>query len=486
MKRNWFGLILLLLVSACNYQHEQQRCYHVLKGDFTEVISVKGTIKAEKSTFIKAPQLFGPIILWVEEDGRYVEGGDTVCILEHPETESRFESIAENVKNMDVRLKKLKSDHAVQLAMLQAEIENNNIEISIASLDSVQKKFAPPLQQKLIALQHQKANIRKAKLEKKFLARKTIGEAEIRSMKSRIKQQELMMQRMQDQLDQLVVTTPESGIFMRSENPSLLFRFSTGIGTLGGKVEEGASTYRDMNIAEIPNLDKMQILAELSETNYKKAQPGQQVNIRVEANGNLFTTGKVLRKMLTGKQHNRDSKVRFYEALIEVDSCHKLLTPGMNATCEIIISDYKDTIVVPSISLFKEDGDEYVYLLKGNKYIKNRVEIENTFSTYCIIASGLSGDSYIALSKPPIEKIMKEKVSKKTPGEYAIDTIRQDMPITDTVNIIHTNKIPQLCIIESTPTYQHMQPEYCSWYSFHVTGIADRRFRRRKLKKGPS
>ncbi len=440
MKHNWFGFLLLLLVHACNNQQEQQGCYHVLKNDFTEAISVNGIIKAENTTFIKAPRLFGPTITWVEEDGKYVESGDTVCLLEHQESELRFASYAEKLEALEARFEKLKVDHAIQLAMLQADIENNEVQLSITSLDSVQKKFAPPLQQKLIALQQEKANIRKAKLEKKFLAQKTIGESEIRGLKSQIRRQEGMMKRMQDQLDQLVITTPESGIFMRSDNPTLNFRSSTGSGTLGGKIEEGASTYNNMSIAEIPNMDKMQIIAELSETNYKKTQPGQPVHIRVEAKDNLTTTGTVMRKMLTGKQQGRQSKVKFYEALIEVDSCHTRMTPGMNATCDIIISDYKDTIAVPAVALFEEKGEKFVYLLLKNKYRKCRIESEITSGAYSIISSGLSEDSYIALSKPPVKKILKEKLRKEFPGGDTKDTIPQNQPSADTVNFSQFNK----------------------------------------------
>ncbi|MCF8226099.1 MAG: efflux RND transporter periplasmic adaptor subunit [Bacteroidales bacterium] len=442
MKHCWPGIFLLLLLSACNNTHEEQRCYHVVKGDFTETITVSGTIKAEHTTSIVAPRVFLPTIIWIVEDGKYVEKGDTVCILEHPDIEARVESHKEEKKKLESQLEKLEADHKVQIAMLQAEIENNAIQLSITSLDSVQKQFAPPLQQKLISLKQQKANILKEKLEKKFNARKTIGESEIRSLKSRIKVMEGNISRSQDELDALTITTPKAGIVMGLEAPKISFMTGQGGGSIGGKIQKGTSTFPNMAILEIPEMDKMQVLAELAETDYKKVREGQKVRILVEAKNNLVTTGTIMRKMLTSKQQNRNSKVKYYEALIEVDSCHSKLTPGMNADCSVVLNEYKDTIVVPAVSVFEENEEKFVYVLEGKKYRKTQVETGTTSTTYCIIRQGLSNDAFVALTKPSADKIKKAHKKNKIPNEESDTTMH--VAEEDSLQTESLNKSPQL------------------------------------------
>ena len=68
----------------------------------------------------------------------------------------------------------------------------------------------------------------------------------------------------------------------------------------------------------------MQISAEVAEADFKKIEKDQHVVITVDAAEKLTTTGKVNRKNLIGRNAQRysDSKVKFYEVIIDVDSCH--------------------------------------------------------------------------------------------------------------------------------------------------------------------
>src|SRR6056297_2506609 len=172
MKSYWLYLLLICLLSACVKNHEELVCFHAEKVDYREKITVNGTVQAVNTTYVKAPRMFLSTIIWLEEDGKHVEQGDTVCILEHPETQGRLESFYEKLEKMEAQLEKIESDHDVKIAMLQADIENNVVQLSINSLDSIQKKFAPPLQQRLISLEQKKAMIIKEKLEKKLASQK--------------------------------------------------------------------------------------------------------------------------------------------------------------------------------------------------------------------------------------------------------------------------------------------------------------------------
>lgn len=433
MKNCWPILLLLLLFTSCGNDHNEQACFHVIRDDYTEKISVNGTIQAVDKIYLKAPTMFLSRITWVEDDGTHVQQGDTVCLLEHPEMSSQLEGYKDELDKLTSQLEKLEANHQVKIAMLQAEIENNNIQLSINNLDSVQKKFAPPIQQKLISLEQQKAEILKQKLEKKFTAQKTIGETEIRGLGSRIKQMENRIQRTQKQLEELIIKAPKDGILIREEAPSVMLMSSSGSMTLGGKIQEGTSTMPNMNILQIPNLEKMQVMAELTENDYKKAKDGQKVLIRVEAKNNLLTSGVIKRKMLTGRQQNRNSKVKMYEALVEIDSCHKQLTPGMNAACEIIINEFKDTIVVPAIAVFDENEEKYVYVKEGKKFRKTIIESAYINGSFCVIKSGLTVDCYIAMSRPLKGKVIKEKERMPETESEPADSIEKEITASDTI-----------------------------------------------------
>ncbi|MEX0986139.1 MAG: efflux RND transporter periplasmic adaptor subunit [Bacteroidales bacterium] len=433
MKNGWFSLLIMVLLSACGKNPDEQVCFHAVVDDFTETITVNGNIEAVNTTSLMSPRIFLSTIIWLVEDGKEIQKGDTVCILEHPEISNRLESLLEQMEDLDAQLEKLHADHQVKLSMLHAEIENNNIRLSINSLDSIQKKFAPPLQQKLITLEQKKANIFKEKLEKKYTAQKTIGETEIRGLNSRVRQLENQIQRTRDELKQLIITTPMEGKVLRVEVPTRYFMSSQGFGTIGGKLTEGSLALPNMKILEIPDMSKMQVIAELSENNYKRTEEGQKVIIRVDVKDNLVTTGVIKRKMLAGKQQNRDSKVKIYEALIEIDSCHTRLNPGLNAACEIILNELSDTLVIPAIAVFQEDEKKFVFVREGKKFRKTFVETGTLNSTYNVIASGLPADSYIALGRPPGGKIIREREGRSVADSGFISLPEQPVPAPDSI-----------------------------------------------------
>jgi len=401
--------LLILAIWSCGNRTGDPVCFPVSKGDFTETIRVQGTIQAENTTFLKSPPIPLSTITWIEQDGKYVRKGDTVCIFEHPETTEQLVTILRELEQLAAGLEKLEADNQLKLAMLQSEIENNNIELSIKSLDSIQKKFAPPLQQKLISLEQQKAAILREKLDKKLMAQERIGETEIKGMQSRIKQMENRVQRVRDELDQLIVIAPKDGLLVREELPKLFFMTGDGFGSLGGKIAEGSLTWATMNILEIPDMTKMQVLAELSENHYKRAEEGQKVLIEVDAKNHLATSGTLKKKMLTGNQQGDNSKVKMYEAIIEIDSCHEQLSPGMSAVCDIILKEFKDTIVVPAVAIFEEDEQDFVFVDEGNKFRKIPVVSTSINSSYAIIQGGVPSGTSLALSRPPSNRIIKKQ-----------------------------------------------------------------------------
>lgn len=435
MKNRWTIILIIVLLSACDKTQEEQACYQAVIDDYTEKITVNGSIEAVSTTFLKAPRMFLSTIVWIEEDGKMVQAGDTVCILEHPDMSSNLENQKEELEKINSQLEKLMANHEVKLAMLEAEIENNKIQLSINSLDSIQKKFAPPLQQKLISLEQQKANILKSKLEKKYIAQKTIGETEIRGITSRIRQKENSIQRSQDEMKELIIIAPKGGLLIREEAPRISFMTGDGFGSIGGKIQAGSSTWTNMNILQIPELEKMQVKAELTESNYKRAKEGQKVYLNVEAKNNLITTGVIKRKMLTGRQQNRNSNVKMYEALIEIDSCHKQLIPGMNALCDIIINDLKDTLAIPAIAVFEDKDEKYVYVKEGKKFRKTIIETGLVNGSYCIIKSGLPVNSFIALSEPSKKNVIREKVVEQE--SQPVDSLDLDVTGSDSLQISH-------------------------------------------------
>jgi len=404
----------LLLALSCNNNKDKIITHDLKRSDFVEKINVPGTVQAVNNYPVSAPRSsFGSMIVThLADDGRFVKKGDTICILSCPDLVSNYESMVTQLENMEGDLKKLEAGNAMDLALLKAQLETSNAQMKISFLDSAHMKFAPPVKQKLLALEMEKTTIEKRKVERKFISLKIIHDSEIKQMKSRIMQQQIRVQTMKDQLNSLTIFASRDGFVMHMEAPLVYMMSSSGaVGSLGGKIEEGSSVFSNMALLQFPDLSKMQVSSVVTESDYKRIEKGQKVSVSIDAIKNLLTTGKINRKMPVGKTMQSDSKVKTYEVIIDIDSCHSRMKPGLSASCEIAVAEVKDTIVVPTLAIFDIDSLNVIYVSDGDKFIPVPVEAGESNSSYTVIAKGLKGNETIALSEPP-HNLIKPHISE--------------------------------------------------------------------------
>jgi HlyD family secretion protein len=409
-------ILLLQVTFSCNNNKFRILTYNLKRSDFVEKINVTGTVQAVNNYSVVAPRIsYGPMtVTHLVEDGSYVKEGDTICILSSPDLSSSYEALVTDLENMEADLIKLEADNALNLALLKAQLETTNIQMKISSLDSAKMKFVPPANQKLLALEMEKYTIEKKKIERKFISQKTIDDSEIRQMKSRIMQQQMRVQTMKDQINSLTIIASREGFVMHMEAPIVFIMSSSGTsGSMGGKIEEGSSVFSNMGLVQFPDLNKMQVSLNVAESDYKRIEKGQKVSISIDAVKNLNTAGRVNRKMLIGKTRQSDSKVKTYEVIVDIDSCHLKMKPGLSASCEITVAEVEDTIFVPSLSIFEIDSLSTVYVLEGDKFIPVTIKAGQSNSSHTIIAEGLKGNETIALSEPPHNLIKTHSKNKR-------------------------------------------------------------------------
>lgn len=403
-------LFSAFIIPGCTRKKPNIITYDLKRSDYLELIDATGTIQAVNNFTLLAPRIsvtnLIPVVHLAEE-GAYVKKGDTICIFNVPDLLSMVESFNRDLEKMESDMKKLEADNAMQLSLLNAQVETNKAKMAISMLDSIQIKFAPPVKQRLLALEMEKVNIEKKKLQKKFAAQKKIDNSELIQMRSRIMMQKSRLQVFQNQINSLKLVSPVDGIIMHVEN----YRLEGGT-IVFGKIEEGSSTLSNMSVLQIPDMKEMQVSVEVPEADYKRIENGQKVLIRVEAATNLITTGKIKRKTLAGKNTQMQTAIKTYEVIISVDSCHSDMIPGLSASCRIIVDQVKDIIVVPATAIFVRDSTKIVYVAEDYKFIPVTVETGLSNSSKSIVSKGLEGNETIALIEPPHNLIRKEVKSK--------------------------------------------------------------------------
>jgi HlyD family secretion protein len=419
-----FFLFIFLFISCKGKKDSGVITLQIHKSDYVESMLVPGTIQAVVNVPVVPPRsMYGRMtVLRLAEDGENVKKGDTICVLTVQELESIYNEMKIKNETLEAELKKTVADNALNISLLEAQLAASEVQLKISSLDTLQMKFASKTQQRLLTLEMKRALIEKQKIEKKLVATKSIGQTGIRQMNARIIQQKVQVQQFEDQIKSMTLIAQRDGIVMRTESPVFTIMSSSGTGTIGGPIREGSVLFMNSPVLQFPDLSKMQVSAEVAEADFKKIEKGQKVFITVDAAKKLTTTGKVNRKSLMGKTAQRysDSKVKVYEVIIDVDSCHLKMKPGLSAECKITLKEALDTIFIPTLAIFERDSSKVVYVNKKDKFVPVKVGTGLSGSSHTIITSGLKGDEIIALSEPPNSLIRIETRKSEPP-----DTVKK-------------------------------------------------------------
>jgi len=401
------------LLSCTGNKDNRVITFRLSKSDYIEKINVPGTVKAVVNIPVMPPRrMFGQMtVVQLAPDGAFVKKGDTICILSELVIESMYQEMLTSIEILEAELKKTEADNQLNIALLEANLATSEAQQKISSLDSLQMKFATEVQKKLLELEMKRTMIEKQKAERKLAATKTIGETDIMQKKARIMQEKTKARTYADQINAMTIIAQRDGIVLRTESPTISIMSTTGTGTFGGPVREGSVLFMNTPVLQFPDLSKMEVSADVAEADFRKIEKGQKVFITVDAAKKLVTTGKINRKSLAASSAQRyfRSKVKSYEVIIDVDSCHSKIKPGLSADCEIILREVRDTLFVPTLAIFERDSAKVVYVAGGKDFIPVKVEAGTSGSSYTIIKGGLKGDETIALSEPPNSLIIPEK-----------------------------------------------------------------------------
>ncbi len=411
---------MVILLMGCTGNRDDLLTYRLSRADYTETINIPGTVQAVTSTPVMAPRSATGgsfTVVRLARDGAIVKKGDTICVLESAELETAYRLQVTSLEKLAAELKSAEADNRFNIALLESQVATSEAQVKISSLDSLQMQFATETGKKLLELEMKKALIEKQKAEKKLEAARKIAETGIRQMKTRIIQEEARTSNYLNELNSLTLIAQRDGIVQRVEAPTVMVMSSTGSGSFGGPIKEGSvlmSFFGGSPVLQFPDLSRMQISASAAEADFKKIERGQKVFITVDAAGKLLTTGRVNRKSLAQSMAQRysRSKVKSYEIIIDIDSCHSKIKPGLSADCEIILSEAADTLFIPSVAVFEKDSSRVVYVKRSKNYVPVNVETGTTGSSYTIITGGLEGDEIIALVEPPYNLISHKNIIK--------------------------------------------------------------------------
>lgn len=390
------AIIGFAFISCSSKNGEELTCYTVERGAFVDVLRVEGFTESLGSVTLTCPPDVDGSIEYLVESGTMVKKGDTLCVIEDLSIEERYDNLLIDLENSYADLESTKANAQLELAMLEAQVRTNEAETQIAGLDSVQLLYLSPTERRIKELQMEQSAIRRERLNKQVDKQKIIQQADIKKAESKISRIERRVESQRELLQSLILLAPRDGLAIRARrNPWTAQTWLVGDNVWNGRA-----------VVTMPTIDSMKVLIYAQETEYKRIEVGDSVEYTFDAMPDNRAWGRITKLSPMGLKRTEGSEVKTFEVEASVDSVLHPLDPGLSANCRIFLQHVPDTLVVPTVCVYKRDSVDVVYVRKGKKYEERVVRLSITTPRSSVIADGVNEGEQMTLIKPDDKHIL--------------------------------------------------------------------------------
>jgi multidrug resistance efflux pump len=307
------AIILLAIVVGSFYGYRRMRAAapplptaQVVQGDLDMVVKTRGEIMALRSVTLSAPPRVQTVqIVSMVPSGTVVSAGDAVIEIDATSEIDRLALQESNMKQIDARIERLRAQQRmadesdrVQLAQYEFNVESAKLDVKkadvISEIDAAKNR---------LKLANAERDL--AEWKQDMALKDKQQEYEVNQILQDRKSRERDYKLAQDNIQNLLIKTPISGIFQALPNRRQgAMRMGGGGGPGaggpggrgGGSAPEfrpGDQAFAGANIGEIPDLTSLAVTVSVDETDRGKIAVGQPVRIKVDAFPDSLINGKI-------------------------------------------------------------------------------------------------------------------------------------------------------------------------------------------------
>jgi multidrug efflux pump subunit AcrA (membrane-fusion protein) len=389
------ALILSLALTACGKAPVNSvETVMVGSGLFEIILHAKGELQAAESTPIKPPpgSRNPRTIEWMVPDNSWVTRGDAVARFDASVAQRGAENVSIELSKVDIQVLSKQRELERQLGELGNELELVDIEKIMAEEFSIDNELAYSRFEIIDAMRDKKLlDYRSGHLEGKkdtYRDREGAEEAVLNAVRAT---QESKYREHKTQLDNSVIYAPHDGFFVYEKT------------WFGQKTDVGSTVFPGNKIASIPNLEKMEAILHVLETEAVGIVEGLGAEVIIDAFPDKPLQGSVSKVSATASPIERNSPVKYFKVTINLAQANPdWITPESQVTATIAVNRIQDTVFVPNQAVFSDGSGDWVLVPDGGKLVRQKVELGLRGANRSQIVSGLEKDAEIALY-PPVE-----------------------------------------------------------------------------------
>ncbi len=384
---------LVLIGSACSSKDDPG--VETLQIESTEfVISLisSGELRAAESTPIMPPPgSSNPrTIQWLADDNSWVKAGDVVARFDVSDAERQADSAGIEVDKVDLQVLGKHRELDRLLTELGNQMELVDIEKIMADDFAIENVLAYSRFEIIDAMRNKELlDYRSDHLEDKKGNYSDRQGAEVAVLEAQRATQESKLSEQHSLLENQLVRAPHDGYFVLEKN---WYGQHSGV---------GSTVFSGSKFASIPDLQKMEAVLNVLETEAVGLATGQSASVIVDAFPEKLLEGKISSISATAAPVERDNPVKYFTVVVALeDADPEWIKAGAIVRAEIRINQVSDTIAIPNQALFQKDSSNWVLLQEGRKWVHRTVKLGLRGANRSQVLEGLEVGDEIALFPP--------------------------------------------------------------------------------------
>lgn len=277
----------------------------------------------------------------------------------------------------------------IQLLEGQAALKNANLALKTF------KDYTLPKETKQRQSDLEEAIAEKGRTEERNKNQLEQKESDLEAKQSLLERRQSILDALKTQLAACEVIAPADGL--------VVYGTSVGNGHRWSPEEPfqiGQESYPNQLLIILPDTSRLVASVKVHESQFNQIKPDMPAKIRVDALKGVVLDGKVENVGVMAEQ-SFGSQVREYKVRIIIDSENKWsLKPSMRCNADLHLGRVTDSVAVPIEAVHVQKGKYFVWMTKGDKYIRQPVTIGRASEVMIEITQGLTSGSVILLRDP--------------------------------------------------------------------------------------
>jgi HlyD family secretion protein len=375
-------------------------------------VFTKGALHTEQSRVISAPPIAGGTlqIIQLAAAGAQVHMGDVVLEFDPSQQEYNLAQNRSDLEQADQEIVKAKADAAVQTAEDQTALLKAKYAVRKAELEVSNNEILSPIdgQKNILGLDEAKRAL--AQLQQDIRSHGASNDAALAISQEKHHKAQLAMDRAELNIKNMKISSPIDGLMVIHGNRDSTGGFFMDGMTLpdyhvGDQVNPGSS------IAEVIDSSRLEISAQVGETDRTNVKAGQSVDIKVDALPGETFSGKVRTVGgATAREFWDDNAKHKFDVAIQIDRVDPRLRPGFEAQLSILGDHLAKAVSLPAEAVFEHDGKKIVYCERGRGFEMQEVKVR-ALSEGRAILEGIPVGTVVALVNPDKKRSGKPKES---------------------------------------------------------------------------